>query len=296
MKLKVWFMELRPQFLLLSPVLIFLGTSVALYEGFFDLLNFILALIGLLLIHISVNVLNDYFDYQSGIDLETKRTPFSGGSGILPEDLLSPRSVYRLGVACLTLAVVIGIYFIVTVGLLLTPLIFLGVILTYFYSTHFAKWMVGELCAGLGMGALPVVGAFFVQAGYYSTTVIVASIIPLILVSILLLINQFPDVDIDMKHGRRNMVIWLGKAKASRLYSILLLIMYGWIILSVTISWMPLPVLIGLLTLPFGIKAIYISIKHHSDDIIVGAMAANVIVMLLTQALIGIGFVIATLL
>ena len=38
--------------------------------------------LGLLLTHISVNVLNDYFDYRSGMDLATKRIPFSGGSGL----------------------------------------------------------------------------------------------------------------------------------------------------------------------------------------------------------------------
>ncbi|MFC1984813.1 hypothetical protein ACFLUW_00245, partial [Chloroflexota bacterium] len=79
MKLKIWFLETRPQFLLLSVVLAFLGTCIAWYDGAFHLDYALLAFFGLLLAHISVNVLNDYFDYRSGIDLETKRTPFSGG-------------------------------------------------------------------------------------------------------------------------------------------------------------------------------------------------------------------------
>ena len=80
MKLKVWFLETRPQFLLLSVVLAFLGTTIAWYDGDFHLGYAMLAFLGLLLCHISVNVLNDYFDYKSGIDLEAKRTPFSGGA------------------------------------------------------------------------------------------------------------------------------------------------------------------------------------------------------------------------
>jgi len=292
--LKVWFMELRPQFLLLSIVLAFLGTCVAFYEGFFNHLHFILALIGLLFLHISVNVLNDYFDYKSGIDLEVRRTPFSGGSGILPPQLLSPPSVFRLGLACLTLGVVIGIYFVVVVGPLLIPIVLLAAVISYFYTTHLARWMVGELCAGLGLGALPVLGAYFVQSGYYSPLAMVASIPPFILVFNLLFLNEFPDVEVDKKHGRRNLVIWLGRANASKLYSVLTAIMYGWIALCVVLNWMPTPVLLSLLTLPWGLKAIQTSLRHYGDEGIVRAMAWNVIVVLLTQALMGVGFLIAS--
>ena len=111
--LKVWFLETRPQFLTLSVVLAFLGSTVAWYDGYFDLGHAILAGFGLILAHISVNTLNDYFDFKSGIDLATKRTPFSGGSGILPAGLLSPAQVLWLGLVSLILAVPIGIYFIV---------------------------------------------------------------------------------------------------------------------------------------------------------------------------------------
>ena len=62
MNIKIWFLETRPQFLLLSVVLVFLGTSIAWYNGTFHLGYTLLALLGMILCHISVNVLNDYFD------------------------------------------------------------------------------------------------------------------------------------------------------------------------------------------------------------------------------------------
>ena len=112
-RFKVWFLETRPQFLTLSVVLAFLGTAIAWYDGYFNLWHALLAGIGLVLTHASVNILNDYFDFRSGIDLATKRTPFSGGSGILPAGLLTPRQVLWLGMVALLLAVPIGIYFVV---------------------------------------------------------------------------------------------------------------------------------------------------------------------------------------
>ena len=110
-RIKTWFLETRPQFLLLSLVLAFLGTSIAWYDGYFHLGYAVLAFIGLLLAHISVNVLNDYFDYRSGIDLETRRTPFSGGSGILPAALLKPGQVFWLGLGSFLFTIPIGIFF-----------------------------------------------------------------------------------------------------------------------------------------------------------------------------------------
>ena len=54
------------------------------------LLPLILALAGGLLAHISVNALNEYLDFTSGLDLTTLRTPFSGGSGTLPANISRP--------------------------------------------------------------------------------------------------------------------------------------------------------------------------------------------------------------
>ncbi|HID61917.1 MAG TPA: prenyltransferase, partial [Anaerolineae bacterium] len=97
--LKTWFLELRPQFLLLAVVLVPIGTAVAWHQGSFNPAYFVLAWVGTVLAHISVNVLNDYFDHKSRLDFHTQRTPFSGGSGILTAGLLEPTKVYILGVA-----------------------------------------------------------------------------------------------------------------------------------------------------------------------------------------------------
>src|SRR3990172_7840576 len=126
MRVKVLFLETRPQFLLLSVVLAFLGTSIAWYDGIFNLGYAILAFAGLLFAHISVNVLNDYFDYRSGIDLETPRTPFNGGSGILKAAMLRPNQVLWFGLIAFMLTIPVGIYFVLVVGWPLLPLILVG--------------------------------------------------------------------------------------------------------------------------------------------------------------------------
>ena len=293
MNLKVWFLETRPQFLLLTPILIFLGTCFAWYEGFFDLTHCLLAFVGLLLVHISVNVLNDYHDYKSGIDLNAIRTPFSGGSGILPASQLKPQAVRRFGIICFLLAVPIGIYFILETSWLLLPLLIIGAICVFFYTTHITKLGWVEWAPGLGMGMLPVLGAWFIQGSSYPLAIVFASIPSGILVHNLLLLNEFPDVEADKKGGRRTMPVAFGKATASKVYSALTIIVYLWIIAGVALGLMPIFTLVALLTIPLAVKAIAGALNYEQEDKLIPAMASNVQVVLLTQLLLGIGYLLA---
>jgi len=295
MKLKVWLLETRPQFLLLSVVLVLLGTAIAWHEGCFDLLKFILTLIGLLLAHSSVNILNDYFDYKSGIDLETKRTPFSGGSGILPAGLLKPKGVYIYGVGCLIAAFAIGIYLTFVSGWQLLPLILLGGPVIYFYTSHLTKWLVGEFWAGLGLGMLPVLGTYFVQTGRYNLEAFVASLAPGFLTANLLFLNEFPDIEADKKGGRYNLVIALGPKNASRLYAALVLMVYLSIIGGVVFKLMPPLTLIGFHSIFFAYKAVKITFKHYDNAReLVPALKANVLTVLVTDVFLALGYLISS--
>jgi len=292
-KLKVWFLETRPQFLLLSVVLAFLGTCMAWHDGSFHLGHALLAFIGLLLCHISVNVLNDYFDYKSGIDLKTKRTPFSGGSGFLPAASLEPRNVFWLGLVCFLLAVPIGIYFTLVIGWLLLPLLAIGTVCILLYTPFLTRLRWPEWAPGVGLGALPVLGVYFIQTASYTIPAIVASIPSGILVHNLLLLNEFPDAEADKTAGRKTLPVTMGKAKASVVYSALTVVVYLWIIGSVVAGLMPAFSLIALLTLPFAIKAIQGALKYQDTSKLMSAMANNVLVVLLTQLLLGIGYLLA---
>jgi len=290
-KLKLYFLETRPHFLLLSVTLAFLGASIAWYDGYFHIGYALLAGFGLLLTHISVNTLNDYFDYRSGVDLATKRTPFSGGSGFLPAKLLTPGQVFWLGMSSFLLAVVIGIFFLVTKGWLLLPLLLLAAVCVLFYTPVLLKTPWPEWAAGLGLGTLPILGLYFVQSAQYTWHAVIASIPSGILVHNLLLLNEFPDVEADGQGGRRTLPIILGGARASLIYSGFSIAVYLWVIGWVSAGVMPVFCLISLLTIPFALKAIKGSRRHQDMAQLVPAMASNVLVVLVTQLLLGIGYI-----
>ena len=293
MNLKVWFLETRPQFLLLSLVLVFLGTSMAMYDGYAHAGYAVLAAIGLLLCHASSNVLNDYFDYTSGVDLKTNQTPFSGGSGILPAAMLTPRQVKWLGIITLLIAVPIGIYFVIVSSWLLLPLLLVGALCVVLYTPLITRWGWPEWAPGVGLGALPVIGAYFIQIPEYTVPVVIASIPSGILVHNLLLLNEFPDVEADKTVGRKTLPITMGKRGAAVVYSLLIVLVYLWIIGWVIAGVMPVYTLIALLTLPIAVKAIRGSFKYDDMSVLGPALGSNVMVVLITQLLLGIGYILA---
>jgi len=294
MAVKRWLMVIRGPFLLLPIALAFLGTSIAWwYDGVFHLGHALLAFLGLLLAHISVNALNEYFDYKSGVDLKTQRTPFSGGSGALPDGLVSAREALWLGWGSLIAIVPIGIYFTLIKGWQLFPLLIIAAICIIFYTPVILKHNWPEWAPGVGLGALPVLGIYFAQTGEYTLPAIIASIIPGILVHNLLLLNEFPDMEADATVNRKTLPITIGPRKAGIVYSALMIMMYVWIIGAVIAGQMPAFTLIALLTLPAAVKAIQGARNYSDPGKLIPGMANNVMVVLLTQVLMGIGYILA---
>jgi 1,4-dihydroxy-2-naphthoate polyprenyltransferase len=296
MKIKVIMTIARPQFLILSVILGFLGSAIAWYEhqeygGPFNLGYAFLATAGLVVAHISVNVFNDYFDSRSKLDTKTVRTPFSGGSGAIQSGLLTEKQALWVGIITLIIIIPIGIFFTIVQGWALLPLLAIAFICIILYTPLILRMGYPEWSAGLGLGVLPVLGAYFVQTGTYTIGALLVSIPSGILVHNLLLLNEFPDAEHDVTVKRRTLPIFVGKKKAVIFYSVLTIVGYLWIIGAVISQYMPVFTLLGLLTFPLAFKAIDGAFKYDDMSKLVPAMANNVFVVLLTQLLIGFGFI-----
>jgi len=296
MDLKIWFRETRPSFLLLTPLVFSVGLAQAYVEGSFDAFRALLGLAGVMLAHLSVNVINDYFDYKSGLDLKTRRTPFSGGSGILPAGLLDAEDARRFAVGCLGLGGVIGVYFVFAAGWMLVPLILVAATTIYFYSTHLSHWFVGELFTGLNFGPLMVLGGYFIQTGRYSLSALVPGVVPGILVGTLLFLNEFPDVEADRAAGRRNAVIRLGRASSSRIYVALIASVYAWIVAAILLDVMPVTMLVAFAPIPLAFKASRGVLRDHGDvEKLIPSMGANVMLVLSTTGATSLGILLSKL-
>lgn len=289
--IKTWANQIRLPFLLLSVVLVLIGGAVALDDGVFRGFHFALAMLGVALAHVAVNLFNELSDNRTGIDQRTRRTPFSGGSGTLQSGGLSPRTVLHVTLVILMTAFAIGVYLTVVSGWQLMIFILAGGIATVFYTSHLARWLVGELAAGACLGTFVVLGTYYAQAGTLTAPVVWLSIPPGILTALLLLLNEFPDVEADRSGGRRHLVIILGRRKAAVVYTVALAIAYLILIVGVIAAWFPATVLLALATLPLAMKASVTALRHGEVfEKMVPALGANVGVVLGTDLLIAVAY------
>ncbi|HIJ00066.1 MAG TPA: prenyltransferase [Candidatus Methanomethylophilaceae archaeon] len=290
MNLKVWVFLVRAPFLLLPLLLSIVGTLLAMNDGYFNWYPFLSFTAILVLLHITVNTLNEYHDHLSGIDFRTDRTMFSGGSGTLQQGSVKPESARKFAYVCFATAVLLSAHLILTVTELVIPIIILGCVFALFYTQIFAKWMLGEMAAGLGLGLLPVLGAYLVQAETLNPSVWLIGFASAMLTFNLQLLNEFPDQEADRYGGRKNIVMVLGEKKAAKFYVVINAGVYLTIITSVVLSYVPITALLALLTLPIAYKASSIALQRmYPDKKFVEGQKANIQMVLMTQALLGIG-------
>lgn len=288
---------MRLPFLVLPPACVLLGAATAIWtQGAVNPLHFALALVGAVAAHISVNALNEYFDFRSTLDLRTQRTPFSGGSGTLPARPEMARSALITGLVSLAIACLIGLYFLAVWGFELLPLGLLGLALIVAYTPLLTRLPLFCLLApGLGFGLLMVVGTDFVLTGTYTWTAFVASLVPTFLVSDLLLLNQFPDVEADQAVGRRHLPIVVGRQASSVIYAVFLLLAYLSIVVGVALGLLPVASLLGLLTTIIAIP-LAVGVYRYARQLerIMPYMGLNVLLTVVTPVLAAVGLLVAT--
>lgn len=252
--LSVWFRVIRLRFLLASVIAVSLGLSLSWSLNFeFNLFSAILTFLGVLSLHASVDLLNDYWDFKRGIDTRTIRTRMSGGTGVLPDGLLKPSSVYRVGIIFLIVGGIIGSYFVLTHGVIIAIILGFAIFSIYFYSTKIVDSGLSEFFVGV-KGAMIVLGTYFIQTSSLSTEVLLSGVVAGSLSSLVLFIASFPDHDADKEKGRKTLVIIAGKEKAVNIYWVFPGISYGVIIYSVISGLFPVTCLFTLLTIPLLIK------------------------------------------
>jgi 1,4-dihydroxy-2-naphthoate octaprenyltransferase len=282
----------RVPFLTLPPVCVAVGMGTAYWQtGALDWLAALLVLLGAVCAHVSVNAFNEYFDYQSGLDSKTQRTPFSGGSGTLQAHPELAKNALGLAIGSLLITAAVGLYFTWLRGWLLLPLGLLGLLLIVTYTIWFVYNPIACLLApGLGFGVLMVMGTHFVLTGEYTWTAFIASLVPTALVSNLLLLNQFPDVDADRTVGRRHFPVLVGRKKSALIFGALLDIAYGSVILGVILGLLPLWSLLALLTTPLAWRA-WQGARKEAENIpaLVPSMGMNVLLNIVTPLLLAIG-------
>ncbi|MGM0987052.1 MAG: prenyltransferase [Pseudomonadota bacterium] len=287
----------RPAFLPLAPVCAGLAVTTAWYDGHSPGgLAILLVLVAALLAHAAVNLFNEHHDFVSGLDETTRRTPFSGGSGALPQHPEAAEAVRSAAFVCLVAVVAIGTWFLWRTGPVVLVYGVLGVVLVVAYTGWLTRrpW----LCLaspGVGFGILMVAGGHQALTGAFSATALSASLVPTLLVSALLLANQLPDIEPDRRAGRYHLAIVLGVGRAARLVAALVLAAFavpplawlgGWLPAEAGVMWLAAP---AALRLAVGFWRLPAELPPGDPSPLLPWLRLNVVLLLSSLALLNLG-------
>ena len=261
--------ETRSEFLSASVIPVLLGAAVAYSEtGRLDWWLLLLTFAGASFLHIGTNVANDYHDHLSGNDPANVRyvRPFTGGSRLIQDGLITPRAVFVLSMVFFTAGIAIG----VVLPLLRGPVILLfgaaGLISGYFSTAppiRFAHHGLGESIVGINFGLLIGIGTYYVQTGGVSSAAIVASLPLTLLVTSIIVINEFHDSEADARVGKRTLVVRLGLRRSVYLYAAISFSAYVPIIAGVAADLFPPLVLISLATAPLIVGSVMRARRYY---------------------------------
>lgn len=220
----LWIRTLRAPFLTASGMPVLLGAFAASWHaGVFAFDRFLLTLGAVLCVHAGANIANDYYDYVTGADtMNPEPTPFSGGSRVIQDGLVSARASLALSIAFLATGFVMGLILNSMIpGNKVILLGIAGILCGFLYSAVPAKLSyrgLGEIVIFVAFGPLTVMGAYLCQAGRLNLFSFLISIFAGLLVLAILLVNEVLDLEWDSKAGKRTLAVRLGQGRAYWLF------------------------------------------------------------------------------
>ena len=234
-----------------------------------NFLFFGLTILGVAALHLGANLINDYYDSFGSDPLNRNFTPFSGGSRVIQNRQMSPGQVKTLaylmlglGVGCGLILIYLGRPWVALVGLL-------GLAAALFYSASPLQLMssgLGELIIFLAFGPLLTWGAYYVQTGKLSLVGAAVSLPLAFLITAIIWINEFPDLDADLAAGKRHLVARLGLQVSRWVYAALMAAPFISLFILIEIFRLPDLIMAALLPLPLALRAVRLAFRTPPTD------------------------------
>ena len=292
-----WIQAFRLHYVPTSIFPALLGSVIAWAAlGKFNLLYFVMVIIGVTVHHIGLNMIDDVFDYLHAVDRShgEEKNPYTGGSGVLTGGLLSAEYVLAAAIVCYLIGVAIAICLTVLVGWPVLLFAAIGVFSSVFYTMppiRYGYRGFGELSLLINFGPVICLGAFYVQTQTIAWEPFIISFVPGFLMWSMIVINEIPDYEEDREAGKLNLVARLGKKQGVILYVAGLVCAYATVFLSASLGLTSFGVLLALLTLPVAYDAFRILNKNYMDKIrMAPANLATIKVHALTLSCIIVGY------
>jgi len=278
--MNIYVKAMRLPFLTGSLIPVILAAALGFLHGSLDIGRLVFVLIGVGGLHLGANMINDYYDDPGSDRINLHPTPFSGGSRVIQDKLMDARTVWGMAMGFFVVGTAAGVWlaltgrpFVVVIGLM-------GFLAGYLYSASPFSLMsrgLGEITIFLAFGPLITWGTYYVMTGLLTLEGFVLGIPMGFLITAVIWINQFPDVDADQAARKRNWVVRLGRNRSRFIYTILMLGPYPVVLYWILTQKGFWPCIVVALTIPMALKAIKIlSLHYQAYDELIPAQALTI--------------------
>jgi 1,4-dihydroxy-2-naphthoate polyprenyltransferase len=210
-KIKSWIIAARPRTLPAAVVPVIVGSAAAYSDNKFILLNAFIALICSLLIQIGTNFTNDLYDYIKGADNEKRKGPLR----VIVNGLITVNEMKAGIIVVFLTAFILGLYLVYMGGIFVLLIgiasIFAGVAYTA-GPYPLAYNGLGDLFVFMFFGVVGTVGTYYVQAHSLSYLPFLCSIPVGALITNILVVNNYRDIDEDKAVNKQTLAVKFGRA------------------------------------------------------------------------------------
>jgi len=264
---QIWYQAMRTRSLTATYIPIALGGVIAWRDDSFNLLYFVLALLGTLALQIAANLFNEYFDYVKGVEGGK-----SHGLGlILKNNYLTLREVLSAAIVSVSLGSLIGLFFVWQTGFFILWVGMGAVIVVVMYTAGpFALGYIGlgEIAVFIFMGPLIVLGTYYVMTEDITRAPILGSLPIAFLVAAILHANNLRDLETDRVGGKNTLAGRFGRRFAQAEYIFLTLGGHVVAVLLVLAGEIPVTALLVFVTLPETIRLCRLALSTEDASIL----------------------------
>ncbi len=252
-KINIWILASRPKTLPAALAPVFVGTAVAINANKLNIIAALIALICSVLIQVGTNFVNDLYDYLKGTDDKNRVGP----TRALAAGWISTNQMKRAIYFTFGTTFILGLYLVYLAGWIILLIGVLSIISGYAYTAGpypLAYNGLGDIFVFIFFGIVATVGTYYVQAIEFSQFALFASIPVGLLITNILVVNNYRDAEEDKKKNKNTLAVKFGKSFSLFQYFVSILISFlipFYLYFSYNASHF---ILLPLLTLPLAIK------------------------------------------
>jgi len=225
---QAWLESLRPKTLPLAFAAIVVGTALAWWQGHFNPLVAILALVTAGLLQILSNLANDYGDAVKGSDKPDRIGPLRGmQKGVITQEQMKRALMVTVGLICLSgIALLMASYQTMEdfIGFMVLGGVSIIAAITYTVGTRPYGYIgLGDISVLIFFGWLSVMGSWYLQAHTLEAVTFLPATACGLLATAVLNINNLRDIDSDRENGKNTLAVRLGPVNARRYHTALLM-------------------------------------------------------------------------